>query len=75
MSFEAGPKAIDPNGREHQIQAGQRVRVIGGAFVGLVGVVLASCSQGRLVISVAANPSGVRIEIDRPFVELEHCCS
>jgi len=73
MSSNGGQDVVDINinGGDLAFQAGQRVRLTGGVFAGLVGTVLASCSQGRVVILVASRPGGLRVEIDRPFVKLE----
>ncbi len=62
---------VDPSlGVVAALRAGRRVRIRGGAFMGVEGVVASARSTGIVRLNVEMIGQAVAVDIDRDFVEL-----
>jgi hypothetical protein len=54
---------------EDRLRPGQRVRVRGGSFAGIEGIIESRCRQTRLIVGITFLQRGISIEIDDCLLE------
>ena len=63
--------AIDPTlGTVEALREGRRVRIRGGAFMGIEGVIASTRGSGKVRLNVELIGQAVALDIDRDYVEL-----